>query len=72
MVILIGLSRIYLGVHSIGQVLLGWVYGLMQLGLFKLAQKPLSRYQPLPLDILMNNSKQKNARKGFKKQLRFP
>jgi membrane-associated phospholipid phosphatase len=22
-----GLSRVYLGVHSVGQVLLGWAYG---------------------------------------------
>ena len=25
--VLIGLSRIYFGVHSIGQVFLGWAYG---------------------------------------------
>lgn len=33
-VIMTGLSRIFLGVHSLGQVILGWVYGLYIVGIY--------------------------------------
>lgn len=42
---LIGFSRIYLGVHSLNQVLLGWVYAIMVLILYiGLAKKPLHQF----------------------------
>ncbi|KRX09560.1 Phosphatidic acid phosphatase type 2/haloperoxidase [Pseudocohnilembus persalinus] len=45
LIILIGFSRIYLGVHSYNQVILGWLYGVFFVCLyFELAQK---RYEKI-------------------------
>ncbi|MFX1559864.1 MAG: phosphatase PAP2 family protein [Promethearchaeota archaeon] len=46
---MIGVSRIYLGVHYLGDVLLGWAVGIVLVTLFVYLEKPareyLSRYQ---------------------------
>lgn len=49
LIILIGLSRVYLGVHYLGDVLLGWGIGILLVVLLVLLEKPLgdilSRYR---------------------------
>jgi len=43
MTVLIGISRVYLGVHYLADVLLGWALGLGLLAILLLAEKPLSK-----------------------------
>jgi MFS superfamily sulfate permease-like transporter len=50
LIVLVGLSRIYLGVHYLGDVLLGWGIGFLTLAILYFVEKPLSnvlsRYRP--------------------------
>jgi len=53
LIALIGLSRIYIGVHWLGDVLLGWVVGLLLLIMLWRLEEPtrsvLSKYNPIML-----------------------
>ena len=44
LIILIGLSRVYLGVHYLGDVLLGWGIGILSVILLVLLEKPLGEF----------------------------
>lgn len=44
MIILIGLSRVYLGVHYLGDVLLGWGIGILSVVILVILEKPLSEF----------------------------
>jgi membrane-associated phospholipid phosphatase len=53
LIVLIGLSRVYIGVHWLGDVLLGWVVGLLLLIVLWRLEEPtqsvLSKYNPIML-----------------------
>lgn len=53
LIVLIGLSRIYIGVHWLGDVILGWVVGLLLMVLMWKVEEPLcsilSKYNPYVL-----------------------
>ena len=44
LIILIGLSRVYLGLHYLGDVILGWGIGLLTVFIFLVIEKPLVEF----------------------------
>ena len=43
-ILLIGLSRIYIGVHWFGDVYIGWLFGIIILVLVLMLEKPIKHF----------------------------